>query len=210
MADGEIGCVGTACAPLMNVGTIPNFTGNPEEFEDFKDQLMFYFEAHNVFLANQRRAVLLSCTGHQTYAIAKKLCAPDRLGTKTFDELIFIMSSHFIPTACVWVERDRFDALMQGPDEAFKDFLADLKQMAERCKFENLDQVLLRQVLGGMRNLGLKELLFSLKFEELTLRVATDRAIAAERARAHVSQFQNGGSMEVVNVQCRLGDSHLV
>ncbi|XP_046397971.1 uncharacterized protein K02A2.6-like [Ischnura elegans] len=110
------------------------------------------------------------------------------------------MSSHFIPTACVWVERDKFDARMQGPDEAFKDFLADLKQLAEHCKFDNLDQALLRQVLRGMRNLSLKEQLFSLKFEELTLRVATDRAIAAERARVHVRQFQSAGSVEVINI----------
>jgi hypothetical protein len=180
-----------ASAPLANIGSVPNFSGNPEDFEDFKDQLTFFFEANNVVSASQKRAVFLSCTGTHTYALAKKLCAPDRPGAKTFDELIAIMSSHFIPTACVWVERDRFDARVQGPDETFKDFLADLRQLAEKCKFEVLEQALLRQVLRGMRNLSLKEQLFSLKYEDLTLQVAVDRAIASEQARHYISQLRS-------------------
>ncbi|KAG8229808.1 hypothetical protein J437_LFUL005889 [Ladona fulva] len=180
----------TSSNPFMAFGSVPQFSGDANSWEDFIEQLGFYFEAHGTSLDSQKRAILLSCTGVQTYNIVKKLCAPEKPSSKIYSDILLLLARHYVPVTCVWVEREKFDARSQRAGEAFKDFVADLRHLADNCKFDNLEQSLLRQILRGMANLALKEQLFSMKFEDLTLQVAFDRATAAEQARNYVSQMK--------------------
>lgn len=51
---------------------------------------------------------------------------------------------------CKWVQREIFHKWMQQDSESFKDFVAELRMLAESWEFNNADEFLLGQVLLGM------------------------------------------------------------
>ncbi|KAG8222306.1 hypothetical protein J437_LFUL001848 [Ladona fulva] len=161
----------TAQTAVMAFSSVPQFSG-------FIEQLDFFFEANAISLESKKRAIPLTCTSVQTYNVVKKLCAPEKPAMKTYSQILALVASHHIPVTCVWVEHEKFDSHVQWAGLT----LVCLRHLANTCKFDNLEQSLLWQILWSMTNLGLKEQLFSIQFEDLTLQVAIDRALAAEQA----------------------------
>ncbi|KAG8231218.1 hypothetical protein J437_LFUL005892 [Ladona fulva] len=62
----------TSSNPLMAFGSVPQFLGDVNSWEDFIQQLGFYFEAHGTSSDSQKCSILLLCTSVQTYNIVKK------------------------------------------------------------------------------------------------------------------------------------------
>jgi hypothetical protein len=130
------------------LGDVPKFSGVHQDWEDFYDQLLFYFEGSGIQNVTQQRAILLSSTFAQNCALFKSRC---------------------VPPTCIFVEIENFNNRMQSANEPFANYLTALHKLAKTCQYPDLAASLLRQVLRGMQDKHTKERLLARPYTKLTL-----------------------------------------
>ena len=67
--------------------------------------------------ADRRKAVLLACIGHKTVNLLGSLCVPDTTVTKTFEQLLELLNSHFKPKKTRYAARHSFHSRKQREAE---------------------------------------------------------------------------------------------
>ena len=59
--------------------------------------LDYFFVANGVDEEENKRAVLLSCVGAQTYTLMRNLLNPDKSADRSYSDLVRLMKNHFHP-----------------------------------------------------------------------------------------------------------------
>jgi hypothetical protein len=173
-------------------GIMPQFSvESADEWSIFEEQLEFYFTANQIDSANLKKAILFSNAGPTVYRQVRKLCQPQSTSDISYDEAIELLRAHYNPTSNIWLSRTKFDRRVQRTSEPFKDFVADLRLLAQPCKFDDVDQALLQRIVVCMNNVQLQELIFTTKFEQVTLAWVCQKALAAEAARQDVASLNS-------------------
>ena len=74
-------------------GTIGVFQQGQEEWVSYTERLELYFTANKIRAdaTEQRRAILLSACGPETYQLIRNLVAPKKPTEKTFAELVALV-----------------------------------------------------------------------------------------------------------------------
>ncbi|UYV85054.1 hypothetical protein LAZ67_X004411 [Cordylochernes scorpioides] len=116
-----------------------------QDFEIFVKCLRFAFVANNTSLSKQV-PVLLAVIGPKLFKLAEDLVAPERLETKSFDEIVALLNRHLAPTPRVIPARYKFFKSNQE-DETISQFMATLRGLAEPCKFGSMLNEMLRDKL---------------------------------------------------------------
>ena len=62
--------------------------------------------------------------------------SPDLPESKSFDELVQILTKHFKPTTSIIAERYTLSCRVQRSDESITDFVADLQKLIVTCKYD--------------------------------------------------------------------------
>ena len=70
--------------------------------------LQFYFIANDIDTAEKQRAVLLTVCGPETYRLVCNLVALEKPSAKMFDELLKLLTDHFLPKPSIIVQRYKF------------------------------------------------------------------------------------------------------
>ena len=63
------------------------------------------------------------------------LVAPDKPSSKSYAELIAVMSGYYNPKPIVTVQRCQFFSLLRQPDESIFSFVVELRSLAKDCDF---------------------------------------------------------------------------
>ena len=140
-------------------GTVGPFDPSTETWTSYAERLEQYFIANDV---DKKRAILLSVCGPSTYQPIRNLLAPTKPNTKSFDELVKLVKAHHQPEPSVSVMRYEFNKRIRKEGESFADYIADLRRIAENCKFgDSLNELLRDRLLCGCNNERLKHQLLA-------------------------------------------------
>ena len=142
--------------PMATAGTIgqlEQFKPGTDDWEQYQERLDQYFVANGIEGEDKKRAVLLTVMGSQAYALLSNLVAPAKPGEKSYAELKKAMLDHLKPKPLVIAERFRFHRRNQTEGEGIAQYMAELRRLADRCKFGNhLEEALRDRLVCGIRS----------------------------------------------------------
>ena len=180
-----------ATAPAAVVPTI----GRMEEFNSENESISAYLERFSLFvsvngIAEEKRApTLLLVLGKDHYTLIRGLVSPDKPEDKSLKDLSTLLKKHFDPEPVVIAEHFKFYQRSQGSGEFVSDFLACLRRLASRCKFDAfLSEALRDRLVCGLNSEAIQKVL--LAKQELTLDSALDTALSMEAAAKKTKEMK--------------------
>ena len=176
-----------------------------EDWDAYIERLEQYFAANDITDATKMKNILLCACGPATYAMMKRLCAPEKPSAKTFAELKKLVKDHVNPKPLVIAERYKFYQRSQEQDESVKEFLAQLRGLSEHCNFGDfLDEAIRDRFVCGLRSHRIQRRL--LTEADLTLANATKIAAGIEIADQEADRLKTDSvKVEVKTEVCKTG-----
>lgn len=144
-------------------------------------------------------AILLSVNGYEAdeFLESINITSDNNPGCvkKIFNEI-----QQYYAKGNVIIEQFKFFRRYQEEGEAFDNFLRDIRNLAKRCEFGNLEENMVRiRLVLGVKDLGLQERL--LRAPDLSLEKTIDHCKSAELARYQQHLLtDNGGLVEEKNL----------
>ncbi len=171
------------------IGQVEPFQIGVEDWDQYAERLEQYFVANGIDAEVKKVAVLLTMVGAKAYSLMSNLVAPAKPSTKTYAELVAAMRGHLKPRPLTIAERFKFHRRNQREGESVPQYVAELRQLADRCKFEgHLDQALRDRLVCGLRQEAIQRRLLTM--EGLTLAKAYETAQGMEAADLHAGELQ--------------------
>jgi hypothetical protein len=103
--------------------------------------------------AKKRAAVFLACVGSEIHAVFRTIHFENEEHRSDITQIIEAFERHCVGQANVTYERYVFNQRTQQTGECFDDFLADLRKLARKCSFEQLQGSLIRdRIVVGIRD----------------------------------------------------------
>ena len=134
-------------------GTVTEFVEGVEEWPQYVDRLEQFFAANGIEVEGKKRSILLSVVGARTYQLLTSLVAPDKPGSKTYDELKNIMEQHLSPPPSEIVQRYRFHTCVRREGEPVAGYVCRLREVARRCNFgQALSEMLRDRLVCGVND----------------------------------------------------------
>lgn len=144
------------------VGYLREFDPNTSEWSLFKPRLDNYFQANAISDKDRMRAVLLNLLSEEAYKLLFNLCLPKNPESKSYEDLLKILSAYFQDEESVFVSRYKFYTARKSVAESPKEFAARLRSLASMCQFseENLKLVLKDMFIIGYNKGSVQDRLF--------------------------------------------------
>jgi len=76
---------------------IEEYCASTKDWPQYIERLEFFLVANKVMDEDLKRATLLSVIGPCTFKVLWNLLAPDKLGDKTYAQLVKVLTDHFSP-----------------------------------------------------------------------------------------------------------------
>lgn len=109
---------------------------------------------------------------------------------ETLEDTLNAFKSYFAPRENTIFERFKFNSRKQAPGESVDSFISDLHLLAQKCKFGDLKEEMIRdRIVVGMTDIRTSENM-QLK-SDLTLKLATEMARLAERQHKENQVIRN-------------------
>lgn len=134
---------------------------------------------------------MLSVCGSKIYKLMSDLLAPNKPGTKTFDELVKLVQDYYAPKPSEIVQRLKCHNRFRRPGESVVSFVAELRHLTEHCNFGAAIEVMIRdRLVCGIMDDKIQRRLLAEK--DLTLKKANETAISMVTAAKVVLDLQSG------------------
>ncbi|XP_048578018.1 uncharacterized protein K02A2.6-like [Nematostella vectensis] len=174
------------------IGQLREFDRQKESFEAYIERLENFMKANGVRKENEV-AVLLTAIGPETYGLLRNLLTPEKPDTKTYKDLVDILSGHLHPKPLVIAERFNFHNRFRHDSETVADFGAQLKKLSTHCEFGTFqDEALRDRFVCGLRQEAIQRKLLTEK--TLTFAKALEIAQSMETAESKSSELKGSGS----------------
>ncbi|UYV84160.1 K02A2.6-like [Cordylochernes scorpioides] len=183
----------------MSLFTIEKFDKTTESWERYTERLEYFFEANNID-QNKKKAIFLTLLTPTVYNLLYDLCIPKKLSDveNTYPVLVSKLKNHFNPTPSAIVERSKFSNRARRPGEKISTYIAELKKMAEYCKFgSTIDEAIRDRLIAGIEDDNIQRKLLG-EGDSLTLHRAIEIALALEAAAQDAKDLQSQRNPEVV------------
>ena len=95
-------------------GLSREFDPAKEDWISYTERLQHYFTANDVNDWNKQRAILLSACGPPTYQLIRYLVAPRKPTSKSFQEIVELVSKHHHPTTVRYISTISFPLTIQA------------------------------------------------------------------------------------------------
>ena len=131
------------------IGKIDEFQPDQEPFSVYVERFELYAAANS--LADDKKVPLfLTVLGGKIYNLLHDLFAPSNPKDQSFAAKL---KDHFEPEPLIIAKRFHFHRRDQGPEESIAQYLAELRRLVSRCKFEAyLDEALRDRLVCGLRS----------------------------------------------------------
>ncbi|XP_062712744.1 uncharacterized protein LOC134289928 [Aedes albopictus] len=143
--------------------------------------------------------MLLHYMGGETYDTVSDRLAPEKPQTKSYDDIVQLLESHFNPRPLEILENFRFWCRRQGDermDESIDDYLIALRKLAITCNFGNyLPTAIRNQFVFGLRDRVIQARL--LEVHGLTLDRARELAVSMELSAKGGQEIQSRAKSEM-------------
>ncbi|XP_060547811.1 uncharacterized protein K02A2.6-like [Pantherophis guttatus] len=126
----------------------------------------------------RKKALFLSHCGPRVFDTAEALSEPNSVHNISWSTLQTLLKDHYAPTPSKYVQRYDFRQRLQQEGESISEYIAALCKAATQCEYRDLDEMLLEQLIFGVRDSRLQRRL--LARSNLTLLIALDEARAQE------------------------------
>ncbi|CAC5424362.1 Uncharacterized protein K02A2.6 [Mytilus coruscus] len=137
-----------------------------------------------------RRGQFSHSLWRKTYSLLRNLCYPAKPNTKTFDNLKEVLTDHLRPKPLIIAERYKFHQRKQESHEKVRDYLANLRKLADTCQFNAfLEEALRDRLVCGLYSKTIQRKLLS--ESELDLKKAFEIAVGIEAAEKETNEFKN-------------------
>ena len=189
----------------FQIGSIGEFDPSKERLNAYLERLDGYFEANRIGLvaddadAATKAAAdkdkvnsLIAIIGPTGYETMQNQCKPNKPNTKTFDQLVVILKSHYVKTKLEIAESFKFHHIRQRKTsekiEKISEYVGRLRAAAATCNFGNFLPRALRDqfVVGLCSSDDQTELMTKDRNFEECIQLAT----AMEAARGQVKDIQ--------------------
>ena len=196
----------TACL----TSAIGEFDESHGSWKDYIERFDFFCIAQGIIDDDRKRAILLAGVGQNAYRRVKTVMAPSSLSETSYQDIVKRVQSHFDPKPSVIVSRFRFHQKCQDSKQSIKEFVADLKVMADRCEFgTSLDSMLRDRFVCGLADQSLQKRLLT-EEDTLTFEQAQRIALASETAAKSARQLAAPTSDPAPQDVHRVGSSRQV
>ena len=144
-------------------GQLGPFDPDTDKFCEYEERLTFFFEANNV-IDGKKKAILLSSIGQKQFRLIKDLVAPATLAEKAYDDIITALKRHHQPEPPHFLQRAIFEKRDRKLNESVQDYIAELRKLAEFCKFgAQLEERLCEKFTRGINNTDVQKKLIVIK-----------------------------------------------
>ncbi|XP_045496002.1 uncharacterized protein LOC123694580 [Colias croceus] len=128
--------------------------------------------------------LLITIVGDTTYSLMCDLCSPEHPESKSFEELVRLVTQHLEPQRSEIAERHVFRLRRQVVGEPLTEYLHNLKHLATTCNFgSNLEENLRDQFVSGLASEAMRSRIFAEK--DINYKQAVELALALEAAERH-------------------------
>nr|XP_054759433.1 uncharacterized protein LOC129265467 [Lytechinus pictus] len=183
---------------MATFGTIGEFREDEGSWSEYIERMGHYFDANSIIDEGRKRSILLSVCGASTYKLMSSLAAPRKPGEVEFKELVKLMTDHRDPKPSVIVQRFKFNSRSRRPDESLSTYIAELRRLANECKFGTILEEMLRdRIVCGVADDRIQRRL--LAEPTLTFEKAKDIALAMELADKNTVDLRDQNKGEMVN-----------
>ena len=125
------------------------------------------------------------------FKLLRSLIAPDKPDTKSYADLVKVLTEHFQPTPSETVQRFKFHGRTRQPGESVAAYVVELRAIAKHCKFGASLQAMLRdQIVCGINDKVVQQHLLS--ESALLFDKALSIAQGLEAAAQNVKELQGG------------------
>ena len=132
-------------------GQVQDFDRAKEEWTQYWDRFQCYCEANGITDTAKQRAILLSSVGCSTYKLLSSLTAPAKPVETSLNDLNSLLKAHFNPAPSPIVQRFKFYNRCRQQGESIATFLAELRAIADDCKFgDTLNDMLRDRLVCGV------------------------------------------------------------
>ncbi len=116
------------------IGNIGEFVEAQESWQQYIEKMEQFFATNDI--PNAKTApVLLASMGPVAFRVAGNLVAPEKPSSKTYADLVTVMSGYYNPKPIVTVQHYQFFSRFRQPDESISAFVAELRSLAKDCEF---------------------------------------------------------------------------
>ncbi|XP_061909872.1 uncharacterized protein K02A2.6-like [Entelurus aequoreus] len=169
------------------IGSIGPFDENVEQWSSYTERFD-YFVAANGIDDGKIVPTFLSVIGPKTFTLLRSILQPEKPGSKTYKNIVDILTKHFSPKPLVIAERFRFHRRHQEEGESVTMFMAALRKLAEHCEFgDTLSDALRDRLVCGLANEAAQKRL--LTESDLTLEKAINVSVSMEMASREAQQL---------------------
>lgn len=144
----------------------------------------------------QKQALLLHCAGMDVQDVFYTL--PEGEGENVFDKCLSSLNTHFSPQVNVPYERHSFRNMCQTNNESIDQYITRLRQKAESCSFDNVDEQIRDQVIEKCNSHALRRKLLE-KGRNLTLQKLCEIARSMEMSEIQAKEIE-GATAEIAKV----------
>ena len=149
-------------------GRIQEYCPENELFSVYLERVQLFLLANEVE-DEKNVPVFLNVMGSKTYSLLRNLVASVLPQSKTFDQLVAILKSHFKPKPVIIAKRFHFYRRSQAMGESIAKYLAELCHLLTHCSFGDfLEQALHDHLICGIHSESIQKRL--LAEAELTLK----------------------------------------
>ncbi|XP_036324968.1 uncharacterized protein K02A2.6-like [Rhagoletis pomonella] len=117
------------------VPAFTTFNHDKQQWESYIAQLTQHFTAYKVIDDDQKKAFFLSWVGGETFELLVKLFCSVDVQSKSYEELVAKLTSHFKTKVHVLASRYELFKLKMGPNQKYSEWLAELRGVARNCKY---------------------------------------------------------------------------
>ncbi|XP_053691436.1 uncharacterized protein LOC128739957 [Sabethes cyaneus] len=154
------------------------FNAATAKFDRWLKRLDISFRIFKVSVED-KRDYLLHYMGSATYDVLCNKLKNDPPHTKTYEEIVALLKTHFSPAPLEILENVKFNSRKQKDNESLSDYIMNLEKMAQTCNFgAHLDSALRNQFVFGIQKQEIQSRL--LEVRNLTLARAKEIAFGME------------------------------
>lgn len=135
------------------IGVVYRFNGDTYSWPEYHERLEQFYELNHIQTEPKKRAMLLNAIDQHVYIILRGLCNPHLPKDKTYDELVQVLSGHFVVRKSIFRERVKFYQAVQGENDSIAEWFGRVKELAVGCRFGiRSEKILLDRFVSGLRS----------------------------------------------------------
>ena len=103
------------------IGNLSEFILEKDDWNNYIEQMEFFFQANGIEESNKKKAILLSSCGSNTYKLFKSLAAPNELTNTSYENIKHLMNEHKNPKPNSIAERFKFNSRNRAENETISE-----------------------------------------------------------------------------------------